>query len=182
MDRQSMDIPSCPFCPFSDTDAQFVTEHIEFCHPEHGTKHDQFTMQPQEAASGDRRPSVWDKTEYQADKYVDCPHSCGEVIMNTELSTHLDLHFAEEVAHEDPTSPQLGALAEESNGHRFDSFDDDHDFQDKYAFRTGAGKAHNSRLKSAYHKTVSVGGVKRLGVRFYFTCFYIHSETTFCLL
>ncbi|OJJ89501.1 C78 family peptidase [Aspergillus glaucus CBS 516.65] len=163
MDHQNVDIPSCPFCPFSDTDAQFVTEHIEFCHPENGTEHGQFTMQPQEAASGYQRPSVWGETEYQADKYVDCPNGCGEVVTNTELSTHLDLHFAEEVAHEDPTSPQLGALAEESNGHRFDRFDDDHDVQDKYAFRTGAGKAHNPRSKTVYHKTVSVGGVKRLG-------------------
>lgn len=181
MDHQNVDTPSCPFCPFSDTDARFVMEHIEFCHPENGTEHGQFTMQPQEAASEYQRPSVWDGTEYQADKYVDCPNSCGEVVANTELSTHLDLHFAEEVAHEDPTSSQLGAFAEESNGHRFDRFDDDHDVQDKYVLRTEAGKAHNSRSKTAYHETTSAEGVKKLGVRFYFICFYIYSETIFCL-
>lgn len=168
MDHQDMDISSCPFCPFSDTDAHFVTEHIEFCHPENeisGTEHSQFAMQPQGAASECEGPSIWDETEFQAKKYVNCPHGCGEVVTKTELSTHLDLHFAEGVAHEDSASPQSEALVEEPDGHQFDDFDDRYSVQDKYAFGTEAGKAHNPRSKTAYYKTTLVGSVKRLGVR-----------------
>lgn len=161
-----MDIPSCPFCPFSDTDAQFISEHIEFCHPENGmsdAEHGQTAMQLRETALEIQQPSTWDETEYQADKYVDCPHGCGEVVTNAELSTHLDLHFAEQVAHKD-SAYQSGARAEELDAQRFNIFDDDN-VQNKYASLAETGKARGSRSKDTYHKTPSVGSVKRLGVR-----------------
>lgn len=36
MDHAAAEIPSCPFCPFSDPDGSFVAQHIEYCHPENG--------------------------------------------------------------------------------------------------------------------------------------------------
>ena len=78
--------PSCPFCPITDQDADFVTQHIDFCHPEFGGAG--FLSDSPPVASPRLSPSLDD----DADKYVDCPHGCGETVANSELSNHLDLH------------------------------------------------------------------------------------------
>ena len=166
MHHQRMDIPSCPFCPFSDTDLQFVAEHIEFCHPENGTpriEHGGSAIEQQETAPwGDEG------------KYIDCPHGCGELIVDIELPTHMDLHFAEEVANEETGSPQIESRNEGSDAYRFDEFPADDDDLETYGHlkKKGSGQKkgalrETSQKGSIAHsppKTTVVGGVKRLGV------------------
>ncbi|PKY05357.1 DUF1671-domain-containing protein [Aspergillus campestris IBT 28561] len=37
MDHQNTNIPmlGCPICPFTDSDENFIIEHVEYCHPDH---------------------------------------------------------------------------------------------------------------------------------------------------
>ncbi|PGG99870.1 hypothetical protein GX51_06081 [Blastomyces parvus] len=108
------DVLPCPFCEFSDSDPYFLTQHVELCHPENGTSPfiapeepsptphnlNHSTNHTSESSTG---PSVEPSTndDDPLDGYVDCPHGCGEIISTTELSTHLDLHMAEDMASED---------------------------------------------------------------------------------
>ncbi|KAL4890398.1 peptidase family C78-domain-containing protein [Aspergillus ambiguus] len=98
-DQRSHD-PTCPFCPFSDPDSNFVAEHVEYCHPEHDT---QLDIGGRLAAHS---PTSENDQDESLPKYIDCPHGCGETVESTELSTHLDLHLAESVALEDVSVPQ----------------------------------------------------------------------------
>lgn len=169
MHHQRMDIPSCPFCPFSDTDLQFVAEHIEFCHPENGTpdaEHGGSTIEQRETAPwGDEG------------KYLNCPHGCGEVIVDAELPTHMDLHFAEEVANEETGFPQIEARSEGPDAYRFDEFPGDDNDLDAYEHlkkkgrsgqKKGALRETSQKGSTIAHspppKTTMAGGVKRLGV------------------
>ena len=162
-----MDIPSCPFCPFSDSDLQFVAEHIEFCHPENGTpsiEHGGSAIEQQETAP-------W----ADEGKYIDCPHGCGELIVDTELPTHMDLHFAEEVANEETGSPQIEARNEGSDAYRSDEFPADDDDLDTYGHLKKKGRSGQKKgalretsqkgsIAPSPPKTTVAGGVKRLGV------------------
>lgn len=96
--------PSCPFCPFSDQDATFVTQHIEYCHPEGGSLPSFADDTP---SSNNINPSPSPPTEESIEKYVDCPHGCGETVTIAELSTHLDLHIAEGLALDDYDTAQI---------------------------------------------------------------------------
>lgn len=40
MRSETVNDPACPFCPFADPDADFVAEHVHFCHPEESTRID----------------------------------------------------------------------------------------------------------------------------------------------
>ncbi|EEH10531.1 DUF1671 domain-containing protein [Histoplasma capsulatum G186AR] len=51
--------------------------------------------------------------------YVDCPHGCGEIISTAELSSHLDLHIAEEMAFEDASGGVVSKC--ESEGEEIDA-------------------------------------------------------------
>lgn len=117
-----------------------------------------------------------DEGDYQADKYLDCPHGCGEVIADSELPTHMDLHFAEEVANEKTASPQPETGGKRLDTYRFDEFSVDEDVPDTYEHlekkgRSGQKKGalrETSQKGNIGHsppqKTVVAGGVKRLGV------------------
>ncbi|GLA20697.1 hypothetical protein AnigIFM62618_009273 [Aspergillus niger] len=97
MDHKNDSDPTCPFCPFSDPGISRVVEHVDVYHPEVDTQ-----------AGHSRRPANAPSTgtgECSGD-YTECPHGCGEIVLNTELSAHLDLHFAETVALDDISSCQ----------------------------------------------------------------------------
>lgn len=87
--ENTQSLPTCPFCPFSDQDATFVEQHIEYCHPEGGQDAPQSLSQTASAPF---------PTEEPDDNYIDCPHGCGETVTIAELETHLDLHVAEGIA------------------------------------------------------------------------------------
>lgn len=87
--------PTCPFCPFSDVDASFVEEHINFCHPEGGATQ---SVDDSRLVQDGELPSSHLLDKADTIQYVDCPHGCGETVTTAELSTHLDLHVAEDIA------------------------------------------------------------------------------------
>lgn len=168
-----LDNPTCPFCPFFDEDASFVEEHIYFCHPEGGATPAPGVPHPPE--STDQGASPFSREEGSTDQYVECPLGCGETVTAAELSTHLDLHVAEEIAldERDPDSPpfkpgridgdrdvhsnqedSLGVLASLRNGKR----NAERDFA-----RTNSSKP--GRVRSPPPKT-GTGGARRLGVGF----------------
>ncbi|RAL08388.1 C78 family peptidase [Aspergillus homomorphus CBS 101889] len=100
MDHRTEGDPTCPFCPFSDTDSNFLAEHVEACHPDNDTRTSQgedyryadgtFAMQQQVSLSNAK--------EVILSRYMECPYGCGETVMEAELPAHLDLHAAEEIA------------------------------------------------------------------------------------
>lgn len=94
---------SCPFCEFEDYDAEFLSQHVAYCHPEDPAAslptqtHQDWAIgrgELQAAQTGDP-PVAPDNTD---DLYIPCPHGCGEEVAKTELQLHLDLHVAESVA------------------------------------------------------------------------------------
>lgn len=162
------DIPNCPFCPFSDHDSQFVAQHIDFCHPELGipeNSHDRFEIPPEEPQSQTA------SDEDYAEKYVDCPHGCGEIVAKSELASHLDLHVAEEIALEDSGAVQTESQNVDSDAHKFDEF-----LEDKYTPLKGrdrkeytqraAPSKRNRSWSPAGFGSVPADGVRRLGVGF----------------
>lgn len=104
-------IPSCPFCDFKDSDAYFLVQHVELCHPENGTspfitaedtfdnnQRAGFEYENSQTPSHSNTP-VPDGGEFNdPSSYVECPTGCGEAITLAELSSHLDLHVAEGLA------------------------------------------------------------------------------------
>lgn len=159
--------PSCPFCPFTDQDADFVTQHIDFCHPEFGGAG--FLSDSPPVASPRFSPSVGD----DADKYVDCPHGCGETVTSAELSNHLDLHVAEGMALDDagatPAHSNVGASYEDDR-----SFDEDDSFDmlnshngGKRGMQRDVSRANTAKPQRPHDppKTIGPDGAKRLGVR-----------------
>lgn len=146
---------SCPFCPFADSDGQFVSQHIEYCHPEGAD----FSLPDPESAP--QRPSSADDTE----KYVDCPHGCGEIVAAAELDIHLDLHVAEEVALDDSGAVPVRspAVLEED----FDDLDMLDSYKDgKRGMQRASARANTSKPPRAHSppRTTNSDGVKRLGV------------------
>ncbi|EGE04142.1 DUF1671 domain-containing protein [Trichophyton equinum CBS 127.97] len=99
---------SCPFCDFTDTDADFLTQHVEFCHPENGVSPVLETEEDTNIGSS-RKPEWWhgDTPLYTDEdagtdiKYIDCPTGCGEAVTEDQLMSHLDLHLAEGLALEE---------------------------------------------------------------------------------
>ncbi|CAP85391.1 Pc20g00620 [Penicillium rubens Wisconsin 54-1255] len=161
---------SCPFCPFTDSDAGFVSQHIEFCHPETGVT-GFLEETPQEFTAQNPAPLPVD--EDGADKYVDCPHGCGETIEIAELSSHLDLHVAEDMALDD-----IGATSARStpdaHGHEYDETFDDEDPLDmlesykggKRGMQRDSTRANTAKPPRPHSppRTINADGIKRLGV------------------
>lgn len=126
-----IDILPCPFCDFSDSDPYFLTQHVELCHPENGTSPFIAIEEPRASAQDlnhsntDKKDSPVDYTGPVANDddplsgYVDCPHGCGEIISTAELSSHLDLHIAEEMAFEDASGGVVSKC--ESEGEEIDA-------------------------------------------------------------
>lgn len=167
-----LDDPTCPFCPFSDKDAGFVAEHINFCHPESSTTSTSGSLHLLENT---HRAAGSFSEEVSTDQYVDCPVGCGETVTAAELSTHLDLHVAEDTAMDesgtdstpfdlDPITSdyEVRSCQEDSldipvsrrNGKR----DADRDFA-----RTNSSKPGRARSPP---QTVGPDGARRLGVSF----------------
>ncbi|KAJ5765574.1 hypothetical protein N7520_005133 [Penicillium odoratum] len=157
--------PCCPFCPFSDCDANFVAEHIEYCHPENGTQ------EPVPHSLSGPSPSPQPNSE-ESDKYVDCPHGCGEIVTTTELSTHLDLHVAEGIALDECGSAQSPLDAESGLSDHDISSDPEDSFGRMTARKGGkrgpdwdfaqpsSSKTDHARSSS---RTVGPDGARRLG-------------------
>ncbi|KAJ5126243.1 hypothetical protein N7448_005554 [Penicillium atrosanguineum] len=114
------DTPSCPFCPFSDSDATFVSAHIEYCHPEAGAES---AIQHLDALDAHSPSPLSPPVEDATDKYVDCPQGCGEIVTAAELSNHRDLHIAEGIALDDDSVGEV-PFSE-------DLVSSDHDLSDK---------------------------------------------------
>jgi hypothetical protein len=97
----------CPFCDFADSDAYFLTQHVELCHPENGESPFIARESPDPArpvSSEDQTHTEHHENAPQDDteeEYIDCPHDCGESLLTTELQSHLDMHVAEGIALED---------------------------------------------------------------------------------
>ncbi|KAM5437552.1 hypothetical protein McanMca71_000832 [Microsporum canis] len=100
---------SCPFCHFTDTDAYFLTQHVELCHPENGTSPFLETEEESDIENA-RKPGWWhgdtrlytdEDAETDIIKYIDCPTGCGEAVTEAQLTSHLDLHLAEGLALEE---------------------------------------------------------------------------------
>lgn len=158
-----MEIPhetsTCPLCPFSDADTDFVAQHIEFCHPETGPA---FAEEPHPLPTAVGHESV--------EKYIECPHGCGETVTTAELSTHLDLHIAEGIALEDggASQPYIGPLTDD-----YDAVDEDDplDFPDSRKRNKREVKRDFLRANTAKPgrprnppQVVGPDGVRRLGV------------------
>jgi hypothetical protein len=164
-------IASCPFCPFTDSDAEFVSQHVEFCHPETGVPG---FLQDDPLETADQIFAPRPDDEYGADKYVDCPHGCGETIASAELSSHMDLHVAEDIALDD-----MGSAAGRSTTNPY-AHDDYQAFDDEYSFdmsdsykkgKRGGMQRDSTRANTAQQprphsppRTINADGVKRLGV------------------
>lgn len=169
MDGQDTGIANCPFCPFSDSDSQFVYEHIDFCHPEGGIPPDDgHESQRQDELLHDNQTPTPDDEEDYTEKYVDCPHGCGEIVANSELPSHMDLHLAEEIALDDSGIAQTDPRNTDENIQKFDEL-----LEDKYVppqkgrgrkeFTQRAAPQKKNRSRSPPY-TAPADGVRRLGV------------------
>lgn len=161
--------PSCPFCPFTDQDAEFVSQHIEFCHPEFEAVG--FVSDSPPIASPRLSPSFND----DVDKYVDCPHGCGETVASAELSNHLDLHVAEDIALDDagatPTHLNVGASYDDYHSFDGNSFDMlDSGKGGKRGIYRDVSRANIAKPPRPHSPPRAIGpdGAKRLGVRISF--------------
>lgn len=172
-------IPTCPFCPFSDADSQFVAQHIEFCHPELGVLPEDENSRPVDQPNGSSQAnqSQTSDEDDSTEKYVDCPHGCGEIIADSELPTHLDLHVAEEIALEDSGAVQTEPQNSDADTLRFDDLlEDKYAFQrkgrpsQKGSFQRGVPK-QNNRSHSPVSKSADFGGLPADGVRRLGVCF-----------
>lgn len=165
--------PTCPFCPFSDGDANFVAEHIHFCHPEGGATSVPGDSRPLESI--DPAASSFSPGEASTDQYVDCPLGCGESVTAAELPTHLDLHVAEDMAWDDgginstPVNPEAVPSDHDHSSYQDDLFDVPVSRRrgkrdaDRYFERTNSSKPGRARSPP---RTMGPDGAKRLGVRF----------------
>ncbi|KAB8199872.1 DUF1671-domain-containing protein [Aspergillus parasiticus] len=110
MDPARAEVPTCPFCTFPDPAGNPNMGHFELYHPEidgrFGINSGKKAMHLNNLKiSSDCRQSLSVSEENERlGKYTHCPRGCGEIVMDAELPTHLDLHQAEEIAHESTTS------------------------------------------------------------------------------
>lgn len=165
--------PSCPFCPFADQDATFVIQHIEYCHPEGGAP-PSVTYDSPAFDKTSPSPSPLPVDEESTEKYVDCPHGCGETVTTAELSTHLDLHVAEGIALDDCGAVQSPFNTELSSEPDIPSdLDEPREYDgsrksgkrgaDRDFTRANASKPAQGRNRSPVGK-LGPDGAKRLGV------------------
>ena len=100
------DRPTCPFCTFSvmsndSDDMYFLMQHLELYHPENGQS--PFTtldegpgLQLLIRSGRGSMISTETPSEDNQEDYVECPVPCGETLTYAELSSHMELHAAEE--------------------------------------------------------------------------------------
>ena len=129
----AMEPLSCPFCDFTDQDSYFLLQHVELIHPENGESPFIATEQHhnesgsssdnQKDNEGEAAPQPEQTTPSFASSvelrptYVECPYHCGELVSSTELTSHTDLHLAENMAFEEealrPVEFSVGACNDE---------------------------------------------------------------------
>ena len=110
---------SCPFCEFTDQDSYFLLQHVELIHPENGESPfiatEQHNDQSRSSSSSSSNPTN-NEREIPA-TYIECPYNCGELVSSTELTSHTDLHLAENMAFEEealrPVEYSVGACNDE---------------------------------------------------------------------
>jgi zinc finger-containing ubiquitin peptidase 1 len=128
-----MESSSCPFCDFTDQDSYFLLQHVELIHPENGEspfiatdQHDDESRSSLNNSKNNEReaavepeqtqPSLSSSIETPA-AYIECPYNCGELVSSTELTSHTDLHLAENMAFEEealrPVEFSVGACNDE---------------------------------------------------------------------
>ncbi|KAJ9300304.1 hypothetical protein DTO271G3_2421 [Paecilomyces variotii] len=160
MDHGQAETLPCPFCSFTDSDAYFLAQHVELCHPENG--HSPFIADQEgssEALEG----------EAGAGEYIDCPRGCGEVVLAADLPSHLNLHVAEDIAFEDEEA-EVRQL-EETPAEYQDDFDRAIDGESSLRLHKGLSKGRHRQGasgKQGFHETTSLstvhgGNAKRLG-------------------
>lgn len=104
------EVLSCPFCSFTDTDDYILTLHVEELHTEDSpfvVKDSPYLAPPsstrEHLGSGTSVPSSCQHEPLE--EYCLCPEEeCGEEVLLTELNEHLDLHMAERLTLDAPTS------------------------------------------------------------------------------
>jgi hypothetical protein len=150
MDGEENNLLSCPFCAFSDFDGDFLSQHVEHCHPEDETL-------PGNGQNARNRTSFYgndSETVSVEQLYVDCPQGCGESVPTSEVQVHLDLHAAE-----DMVLDESGAF-NTRNDHEVRLVAGLHDWTD-----------HDMNLSSvdqtdlAHHRDIVVGGKPPKGTR-----------------
>ena len=118
---------TCPFCDFKDGDSYFMLQHVELIHPEDGEspflvteeepsrayQHEPDGEKETAKGNGPKDGSTQPFDSSKRDEYVECPHECGEFVLSTDLSTHLDFHIAEKMAVVDSGLPEVRYV----NGH-----------------------------------------------------------------
>lgn len=161
LEAQQSETLDCPFCEFSDSDAYFLTQHVELCHPEGG--HSPFIVKDdQEPAAIEETSANAETGDDTGDGYAECPHGCGEIVVTNELANHLDFHVAEEMALGD-----IGIAFEDD--HRDPTGSNDL-IEDRFATDISrALRGHDNVLKSSAlankGKQKASGRTRRLGVR-----------------
>jgi hypothetical protein len=142
-----MNALTCPFCDFADSDAYFLTQHVELCHPENGES----PFIAREHHDADSQVPHHSQTHHDISRddvdedYVDCPHKCGESFLAADLQSHMDMHVAESLAIEDAA----GGSSEEADG----SLEDEEDYSHiEGSFTTDLPRALRNRQRSRYSK------------------------------
>ena len=113
---------SCPFCDFVDHDSYFLLQHVELIHPEGGDSPFIVKEFPNETAPGSSDAArslaegTHDESSTDPEKYVSCPHGCGEQILQAEVSIHTDFHMAERLAIDEADGLEVPTAIEISSG------------------------------------------------------------------
>lgn len=99
------ELPSCPFCDYTDRDHYFLLQHVEIVHPE--------GISPF-AVNGDASQQTmdsdpWESARESSSEYIEC--QCGEFCVLAEFESHLEMHYAEGTGFDETerTSPELSA-------------------------------------------------------------------------
>jgi zinc finger-containing ubiquitin peptidase 1 len=108
---------SCPFCDFTDQESYFLLQHVELIHPEDGEspfivteKDDTAVRTSQGQLKRNGKEVVRQQPEHEPASasslespttYIECPYHCGELVASAELTSHTDLHLAENMAFEE---------------------------------------------------------------------------------
>lgn len=131
-----METPSCPFCDFTTHDSYFLLQHVELIHPENGESPfiaiEYDTDQSRSSSSNSeakgkgkavalqpepRHSSSGSSVDENPATYIECPYHCGELVVSTDLTSHTDLHLAENMAFEEealrPVEFSTGACNDE---------------------------------------------------------------------
>lgn len=100
----------CPICPFSDTDENILTLHIEHLHfSDYATGATNLSIDSGKFRNENQRRYPVDDADFadvrgEPNPYLPCPESdCGEEVLWLSLQEHLDLHIAEGFNQDSPT-------------------------------------------------------------------------------